>query len=145
MPLVSIDTAMHHLRADPDDQVDVARKLAAAETMAANYIGRDIFIDDSAMLTAHENAIDDLDALVTDPVSPSVYAQAAQTERRRAVVYRSMRTLHGIVIDPAIEAAVLLILGTLYEHREDVVAGVSVAQLPIAAEHRLQPYRIMGV
>lgn len=145
MPLVSIDAAMHHLRADPDDQVDVARKLAAAEIMAANYMGRDIFADSGALLTAHENAINDLNALVEAPASATAYAHDAKQEYNRGVVARSYKTMRGIVIDPAIEAGILLILGTLYEHREDVVAGDSVAELPIAATHRLQPYRIYGV
>ena len=48
----------------------------------------------------------------------------------------------GIVINPAIEAALLLIVGHLYAHREDVVAGVSVAKLPNGAEWLLAPYKV---
>ena len=52
----------------------------------------------------------------------------------------------GIVINPAIQAALLLITGKLYAHREDMVVGVSATQLPNGAEYLLQPYRIgMGV
>lgn len=52
----------------------------------------------------------------------------------------------GIVINPAVQAALLLIAGHLYANREDVVAGVSVAQLPNGAQYLLQPYRIgMGI
>ena len=52
----------------------------------------------------------------------------------------------GIVINPAIQAALLLIVGKLYACREDAVVGVSVTQLPNGAEYLLQPYRIgMGV
>lgn len=52
----------------------------------------------------------------------------------------------GIVINAAITAALLLIAGHLYANREDVVSGVSVAQLPSGAQHLLQPYRVgMGV
>ena len=52
----------------------------------------------------------------------------------------------GIVINAAITAAMLLIAGHLYANREDVVSGVSVAQLPSGAQHLLQPYRVgMGV
>ena len=52
----------------------------------------------------------------------------------------------GIVINPAIQAALLLIVGKLYACREDAVVGVSVAQLPNGAECLLQPYRTgMGV
>ena len=48
----------------------------------------------------------------------------------------------GIVINAAITAAMLLIAGHLYANREDVVSGVSVAQLPSGAQHLLQPYRV---
>ena len=52
----------------------------------------------------------------------------------------------GIVINPAIQAALLLICGHLYANREDVVVGVSATQLPNGAQYLLQPYRIgMGV
>lgn len=52
----------------------------------------------------------------------------------------------GIVINAAIQAALLLIVGHLYANREDVLAGVSVAQLPHGSQYLLQPYRTgMGV
>lgn len=52
----------------------------------------------------------------------------------------------GIIINPAIQAALLLIVGKLYACREDALVGVSVAQLPNGAEYLLQPYRTgMGV
>ena len=52
----------------------------------------------------------------------------------------------GIVINPAIQAALLLIVGKLYACREDAVVGVSVTQLPNGAEYLLHPYRTgMGV
>lgn len=52
----------------------------------------------------------------------------------------------GIVINAAIQAALLLIVGHLYANREDVVAGVSVAQLPNGSQYLLMPYRVgMGV
>ena len=52
----------------------------------------------------------------------------------------------GIAINPAIQAALLLIVGHLYANREDVLAGVSVAQLPNGSQSLLQPYRSgMGV
>jgi hypothetical protein len=37
---------------------------------------------------------------------------------------------------------VLLIVGSLYANREDVVSGVSVAKLPNGAEWLLQPYKV---
>ena len=45
-------------------------------------------------------------------------------------------------IPASIKAAVLLILGTLFDNEADVVVGRSVAQLPLTAERLLQPWRI---
>jgi uncharacterized phiE125 gp8 family phage protein len=42
----------------------------------------------------------------------------------------------------AVKAAIMLILGTLYAHRETVVIGQSVAMMPWAAEQLLWPYRV---
>ena len=51
-----------------------------------------------------------------------------------------------MVVEPDIQAAVLLTLGHLYENREDVVPGVSVTDLPKGSQHLLQPYRVeMGI
>lgn len=150
MTLVSIEAAMHHLRADPDDQVDVERKLASAETMAANYLGRNIYADEAARADAQLPAIMIINSMAESPLRSDasfgermVYAEGIASKQHAV-----KRILRGIVIDPAIEAAILLTLGTLYEHREDVIVGIgstSARELPIAAAHRLQPYRIMGV
>jgi hypothetical protein len=45
-----------------------------------------------------------------------------------------------------IRAGVLLILGHLFENREDTVAGATVASLPQGSRVVLMPYRVsMGV
>lgn len=43
---------------------------------------------------------------------------------------------------PEIKAAILLTLGTLYKHREDVVVGQSAVSLPITAQHLLRDLRV---
>ena len=42
----------------------------------------------------------------------------------------------------SIRAAILLILGTLFDNEADVVVGRSVAQLPLTSEKLLQPWRV---
>lgn len=42
----------------------------------------------------------------------------------------------------SIRAAILLILGTLFDNEADVVVGRSVAQLPLTAEKLLQSWRV---
>ena len=45
-------------------------------------------------------------------------------------------------LPPAIKAAVLLILGTLFDNESDTLVGRSVSQLPMTAEKLLLPWRI---
>ncbi|QYX54370.1 head-tail connector protein [Pseudomonas sp. S07E 245] len=47
-----------------------------------------------------------------------------------------------ILINPAIRAACLLILGHLYANREDVVTGTIAAAIPMASLSLLTPHRI---
>ena len=52
----------------------------------------------------------------------------------------------GIVINPAIQAALLLMVGELYAFRENVVVGQTLAELPGGAQALLFPYRVgLGV
>lgn len=129
MTIVSIDAALEHLRADSDDTADIQRKIDAAVEIAEQYIGRRIYADKVAAKEARTQALIDL---ALEPVDASDCYELTMQSR-------------AITTNPAIEISVLLILGTLYAHREDVVVGASVAELPIAATHRLQPYRVMGV
>lgn len=50
---------------------------------------------------------------------------------------------HPIVINDAIKAAMLLILGHLYANREDVVVGVSANALPMGSRSLLDLYRML--
>lgn len=45
-------------------------------------------------------------------------------------------------IPPAIKAAILLILGTLYDNESDQIVGKSVSELSLTAEKLLQPWRV---
>ncbi|VVO30454.1 head-tail connector protein [Pseudomonas fluorescens] len=51
-----------------------------------------------------------------------------------------------MVIEKSIVAACLLILGSLYANREDVVVGVSATDLTLGSRALLSPYRVqLGV
>ena len=45
-------------------------------------------------------------------------------------------------IPPAIKAAILLILGTLYDNESDNIVGRSVSELSLTAEKLLAPWRV---
>lgn len=138
MSITPIEVAMHHLRADEDDEADVQRKLEAAEEIAAQYMGRAIYPDAETCRQAFVEAQEKMRELVEDN-------QGVIGLDDSFVYHELLMQTRGVVMGPAIEAGVLLILGTLYAHREDVTVGFSATELPIAATHRLQPYRIMGV
>lgn len=150
MSIVSIETAINHLRADAGDSVDIQHKLAGAQEMAEQFMGRRIYATDGELDAAVDASAIKMDALASLRIGllsgdTGTHAVKTKLERIDGQYYENLRIVRGIVTNPAIEIAILLILGTLYEHREDVVVGASVAKLPIAAEHRLQPYRIMGL
>lgn len=70
----------------------------------------------------------------------------ATTDALAAAVLDGTAGDDPIVINPAIVAAVLLILGHLYSNREDVVVGATVQALPQGAQSLLRPHRVgMGV
>lgn len=47
-----------------------------------------------------------------------------------------------ILISPSIRAACLLILGNLFENREDTAPGPALSELPMGSRSLLTPYRI---
>ena len=47
-----------------------------------------------------------------------------------------------ILINPSVRAACLLILGSLYANREDVVVGTISIELPMGSRSLLTPYRV---
>lgn len=47
-----------------------------------------------------------------------------------------------ILLNPSVRAACLLILGSLYANREDVVVGVTSTALPLGSRALLTPYRV---
>lgn len=132
MSLIDINVAMAHLYADDADLEQVERKLAAAVVIAENYMGRKLYATHDDLQSAQAQASLERKQLVCD--DEEIY------QHKLAELNKQIR---GVVINPAIETAILLILGTLYAYREDVVAGV--AELPMSAKFHLQPYRVMGV
>jgi len=44
-----------------------------------------------------------------------------------------------------IKQAILILIGQYYEHREDIVVGASVAELPRASKYLLHPYKLYNI
>lgn len=70
-------------------------------------------------------------------------ARLCITEDARAQMVAAGASPEGVLVAGAdVKAAVLLTLGSLYEQREDLVIGQSVAKLPRGAEALLWPHRV---
>ena len=155
MSLVTLESAKLHLRVDSSDEdALIAVYITAAEQSAVSLLDRGVYVDGTALTAAkaaapgaldtacaaYEAAIEAAQAM-TDDALQAAATQTAENEWLKACVTHR-QTMDGMVANEAIRAAVLLIVGHLFANREDVVAGVSVAQLPNGAEWLLQPYKV---
>lgn len=158
MSVISIDIAMHHLLAEPDDQVLVQAQLEAAEGAAMQFLNRRFYLDQVALDQARAGvpaamraAKEANAAAVADAEAEPDYALRCRLlEHARQVLAdaydQADAIAYGMVINAQIQAACLLKLGHLFANREDVVTGTIATELPLASQHLLMPYRIrMGV
>ena len=151
MPFLDLDSVKLHLRIDgTDSDDDLEQKMAAAERIAIEYLQCNVYADQTALNAAvaavpaalvaakaaytaasdAASAMDDVDlSLIEEAHAMSVYMRA---------VYGATRTRSGVVINDQITAAMLLIVGWLYEVREDV------ADMPRAAQDLLNAFRCYG-
>ena len=153
--VTTLENAKLHLRVDStDEDALIGVYIAAAEQSAIALLDRGVYADGTALGAARAAAPAELTAAtvtyteaiaaaqaLADATEQAAATQAAEYAYLRAkVAYR--QAMDGMVVNEAIKAAVLLIVGSLYAQREDVVVGVSVAQLPNGAEWLLAPYRV---
>ena len=155
MSLVTLESAKLHLRVDSaDEDALIGVYITAAEQMAIALLDRGVYADDTALgvakaaapgeldtaIAAYESAIAAAEALADETAKAASIQTAGNGLLRAKVAHR--HAMDGMVVNEAIKAAVLLIVGSLYTQREDAVVGVSVAQLPNGAEWLLAPYRV---
>lgn len=158
MSVISIDVAMQHLRAETDDQTLVQALLDAAEESAGQFMQRRFYADAAARSAAllavpaarnAARAVFDQSEAAAAALSNFEDRCAALAEAREIfdeALRDCVMQARGIVINSAIQAACLLIVGHLYANREDVVTGVTATELPLGSQHLLWPYRIgLGV
>lgn len=158
MSVIAIDLAMHHLRADPEDQVLVQAQLDAAEETAMQFLNRRFYLDQVTLDEARAGVSAALQQAKDEHAAAVAAAEAEQDHTLRCRLLEHARQaladaydqadaiVYGMVLNPSIQAACLLKLGHLFANREDVVAGITVTELPIASQHLLMPYRIrLGV
>lgn len=150
MSIIPIEVAMQHVYADPADQPQVERKLASAIETAEQFMNRRLYATAGELETAKIQAAADIRALAevsstTLPSQANEVLLKLQTNINQTKFFQAKMAILGIVVNPAIEIGILLILGELYKNRENTVES-TVTELPMGAKHHLQPFRIdMGV
>ncbi|KOP52579.1 hypothetical protein OX90_04500 [Pseudomonas coronafaciens pv. porri] len=158
MPVISIETAMHHLHAESEDQPLVEALLGAAEEAAMQFLQRRFYADKESAESAKVGTVDRIrearsayQAAKTEAELPeNADIRCTLVERARQALADSYESIDmddfGIVANPAIQAACLLKLGHLFANREEVVIGTTATEMPLASKSLLMPYRIrMGV
>jgi len=155
MSLVTLESAKLHLRVDSaDEDALIGVYITAAEQMVVALLDRGVYADGTALgvakaaapgeldtaIAAYESAIAAAEALADETAIAAAIQTAGNGLLRAKVAHR--HAMDGMVVNEAIKAAVLLIVGSLYTQREDAVVGVSVEQLPNGAEWLLAPYRV---
>jgi hypothetical protein len=153
MSVISIELAMKHLLAEPEDQDLVQELLEAAEDSASRYMQRWFYADQASLDAAvalvpaaisatrirYEQAVADAQAVENSEDRQGARDRAARAfaDARAEVEMQAC----GITINKSIQSACLLILGHLFANREDVATGVTVAEIPMGSRHLMQPYR----
>lgn len=158
MTIIDLAVARAHLRLEDDYPADqIEPKLEAAESAAAQFLNRQIFVDDATLQAAVAAVPADLTAAGTAYRDACEAAQAIEDDVARCAaleyackVYRDAQTAAretyaGIVINSQIEAGILLTLGHLFENRQDVQQGTAI-EIPNGATVMLFPFRVgLGV
>ena len=154
MSVISIDLAMKHLLAEPEDMDLVQSQLDGAEGAAMAYLQRSFFVDQSALDAARLEAssmrsvarqqydADMADAALIDDQLLRCEAMDDAKFSISEALNAATRVARGMVIEPSIQSACLLKLGHLFANREEVVTGTIATELPQASKALLTPYRV---
>ena len=154
MPLLTTEQARAQCRIDTlDFDAELDAYVEAAEDAAAAYLNRTIFADEVSWTTAIDavpaemqaaqaasDASEEAAEAMTDEAQQAYTLEVAAQKLQRAE-QEAARTIHGVVVNASILAAVRLIVGHLWANRESVVIGEAAIELPMGAHALLRPYR----
>lgn len=141
---IDINIAQQYLKADGDDNDLIAMQIASATKICEDYCNRRFYVDQAAMDTDFTQALADYTAARTAQTAALLDITDVGTIRMINDKFGSQIALikgriNGIVLDDAINAAILITLGHIYRNREDNLAtGNNVVQVPVGAQRMLQ-------
>ena len=149
--------AAAHLRLVGNDVgADITLKADTAEQAAISYLDRAVYETqtqlDAAIVQVPAGLATAKAAYIAADVAAGLIADAdlCLIEKTYAfdtylkAKFAAARVRRGLVINSAILSAMLLILGDLWENREDTVVGASATRLPNGARCLLDAYRHYG-
>lgn len=146
---IDIDKARTYLKADGDDDDLIIDQIASATNVCEDYCNRVFYVDADAKEADFALALTDRTtalanrkaalALITGHEQDDEYTRGLITDHYIEVLGDITQRINGIVIDDAINAAILITLGHLYKNREDNLStGNNVVQVPVGAQRILQ-------
>lgn len=158
MSLVTLASAKLHLRVTgTDEDTLIQDMLDTAEKVVHSQLGRNVYVDSTA-LTAAKSAAPTALTTAGTTYDAAVTAALANTNDTESALMLSLavteyyaagqdfrRTMQGIVTNKNIQAAVLLLVGHYYANREATTAqlnGLASMQLPLGVDSVLQPYKV---
>ncbi len=154
MSLVTLAQARAHCRVDPDYPAEqLAGYIAGASAAAQDYLNRAVFPDTESLQAARAGyslavggAADARRTALTAADAIAGYEARCAAKRIAEVVHEEAlraadRALHGIVVNDAIQSAVLLTVGHLFANRSGVVIGASSIELDLGVKALLRPHR----
>ncbi len=172
--MLTLDEVKTHLRVEQSlDDNYIELLISTAITIAEDYCNRaivattktlmlDVFPDVIELPIAPVISIDNIDYQNTDDatqsftdfylnlrklkatIEPTTNNEWPETYDNKEVVTISYQVGYS-AIPPVIKHAILLIIGSLYEQRENHIVGVKTNKIPLSAEYLLNPYRIITV
>ena len=106
------------------------------------------YYDTDGVQQTWSSSLYDVD-IVSEPgrVSPSfgeIYPSTRQRFNAVEVEFVAGYGDAGSDIPNAIKHAMFLLIGEMYERREETIAGTIISTVPFSAKNLLNPYRIMG-
>ncbi|MCK9515674.1 MAG: phage gp6-like head-tail connector protein [Ottowia sp.] len=155
MSIISMADALSHLRlAAGYPATQVQPYLDGAEAAAQAFLNRRVFATSDALETARAGLPAAL-AAAASARDADLAAAAAMTDCQASQMLRlgalgrwagalqgAEEVARGIVINDGIKVGILLLLGHLFENRATVVAGSTVTEIPVGAQHFLLPHRV---